>query len=170
MLKVNGLCKQYGPQVLFEEVSFSLTPGEKIGLVGRNGHGKSTLFKIILGQEEPDSGEVASVRGRIFERGGRGNEALAEYQRAVALNPSDTSSRGRLVSVAMNLRRYDVAEPQLRMLLKLRYQPARTHFALGRVAEARGDRATAAAEYRRALALDPGLLQARQALSAIGGR
>jgi len=119
---------------------------------------------------EPDSGEVASVRGRIFERGGRGNEALAEYQRAVALNPSDTSSRGRLVSVAMNLRRYDVAEPQLRMLLKLRYQPARTHFALGRVAEARGDRATAAAEYRRALALDPGLLQARQALSAIGGR
>lgn len=59
MLKVNGLCKQYGPQVLFEDVSFSLTPGEKIGLVGRNGHGKSTLFKIILGQEEPDSGEVS---------------------------------------------------------------------------------------------------------------
>src|SRR3990172_439036 len=59
MLKVNGLCKQYGPQVLFEEVSFSLTPGEKIGLAGRNGHGKSTLFKIILGQEEPDSGEVS---------------------------------------------------------------------------------------------------------------
>lgn len=119
---------------------------------------------------EPDSGEVASVRGRIFERGGQGDEALAEYQRAVALNPSDTSSRGRLVSVAMNLRRYDVAEPQLRMLLKLKYQPARTHFALGRLAEARGDRASAAAEYRRALALDPGLLQARQALSAIGGR
>lgn len=59
MLKVNGLCKQYGPQVLFEDVSFSLTPGEKVGLVGRNGHGKSTLFKIILGQEEPDSGEVS---------------------------------------------------------------------------------------------------------------
>lgn len=59
MLKVNGLCKQYGPQVLFEDVSFSLIPGEKVGLVGRNGHGKSTLFKIILGQEEPDSGEVS---------------------------------------------------------------------------------------------------------------
>jgi len=119
---------------------------------------------------EPDSGEVAAVRGRIFERGGRNEEALAEYQRAVALNPSDTSSRGRIVSTAMNLRRYEVAEPQLRMLLKLKYQPARTHFALGRLAEARGDRATAAAEYRRALALDPGLQQARQALSALRGR
>jgi ATP-binding cassette subfamily F protein 3 len=59
MLKVNNLCKQYGPQVLFEDVSFSLTQGEKVGLVGRNGHGKSTLFKIILGQEEADSGEVS---------------------------------------------------------------------------------------------------------------
>jgi choline-sulfatase len=119
---------------------------------------------------EPDSGEVASLRGRIFERAGRGSEALAEYQRAVALNPSDTTSRGRLAGVAMNLGRYDVAEPQLRILLKLKYQPARTHFALGKLAEARGDRAGAATEYRRALALDPGLMQAKQALSALGGR
>jgi arylsulfatase A-like enzyme/Tfp pilus assembly protein PilF len=119
---------------------------------------------------EPDSGEVASLRGRIFERGGRGNEALAEFQRAIALNPSDTASRGRLAGVAMNLGRHDVAEPQLRTLLKLKYQPARTHFALGKLAEARGDRAAAATEYRRALALEPGLTQAKQALSALGGR
>ena len=119
---------------------------------------------------EPDSGEVAALRGRIFERGGRGSEALAEYQRAIALNPSDTASRGRLVGVAMNLGRHDVAEPQLKILLKLNYQPARTHFALGKLAEARGDRAGAAIEYRRALALEPGLAQARQALSALGGR
>lgn len=119
---------------------------------------------------EPDSGEVASLRGRIFERGGRGTEALAEYQRAIALNASDTASRGRLVGVAMNLGRHDVAEPQLKILLKLKYQPARTHFALGKLAEARGDRAGAATEYRRALALEPGLTQAKQALSALGGR
>jgi hypothetical protein len=70
----------------------------------------------------------------------------------------------------MNLGRHDVAEPQLRVLLKLKYQPARTHFALGKLAEARGDRAAAAAEYRRALALEPGLTQAKHALSALGGR
>ena len=119
---------------------------------------------------EPTSGEVANMRGRIFEQGGRGIEALAEYQRAVEHNPSDSPSRGRLVGVAMNLRRFDVAEPHLQTLLRLNYQPARTHYALGRVAEARGDRATAASEYRRALVLDPGLQQARQALNALTGR
>jgi len=62
MLRVSNLCKQYGPQVLFEDVSFSLSQGDKVGLVGRNGHGKSTLFKIILGQEEADSGEVSVPR------------------------------------------------------------------------------------------------------------
>ncbi len=100
----------------------------------------------------------------------QGIEALAEYQRAVEHNPSDSPSRGRLVGVAMNLRRFDVAEPHLQTLLRLNYQPARTHYALGRVAEARGDRSTAAAEYRRALVLDPGLQQARQALNALAGR
>jgi arylsulfatase A-like enzyme/tetratricopeptide (TPR) repeat protein len=119
---------------------------------------------------EPNSGEVAALRGKIFERAGRGNEALAEYQRAIALNPSDTAARGRLAGLAMNMGRHDVAEPQLRTLLKLKYQPARTHFALGKLAEARGDRTGAATEYKRALALEPGLLQAKQALSALGGR
>ena len=80
MLKVNGLCKQYGPQVLFEDVSFSLTPGEKIGLVGRNGHGKSTLFKIILGQEEPDSGEVSVPK---YYRTGHLSQRLDFSQRTV---------------------------------------------------------------------------------------
>src|SRR6185436_17017288 len=38
-------------------------PGERLGLVGRNGHGKSTLFRSILGEEEPDSGTVVFPRG-----------------------------------------------------------------------------------------------------------
>ena len=62
MLKVNGLAKSYGRQVLFEDVSFTIAPGEKAGLVGRNGHGKSTLFKIILGETEQDSGVVSMPR------------------------------------------------------------------------------------------------------------
>jgi ATP-binding cassette subfamily F protein 3 len=40
-----------------------MTPGERLGLVGRNGHGKSTLFRIILGEEEPDAGTVVFPRG-----------------------------------------------------------------------------------------------------------
>lgn len=62
MLKVNGLAKSFGSQVLFEDVSFTIAPGEKAGLVGRNGHGKSTLFKIILGEIEQDSGSVSTPK------------------------------------------------------------------------------------------------------------
>ncbi len=59
MLKITELCKSYGGQVLFDDVNFTISPGERIGLVGRNGTGKTTLFKLILGEEEPDAGEVS---------------------------------------------------------------------------------------------------------------
>ena len=63
MLTVAGLTKSYGGRVLFDEVSLTLQAGERVGLVGPNGAGKSTLLKIILGQEEPDTGEVTFIRG-----------------------------------------------------------------------------------------------------------
>lgn len=58
MLQVAQLQKSYGDRVLFSDVSFSVSSGEIVGLVGRNGCGKSTLFKIIRGEEEADSGEI----------------------------------------------------------------------------------------------------------------
>jgi ATP-binding cassette subfamily F protein 3 len=63
MLTVSGLSKSYGRQTLFEDVAFQVAPGERVGLVGRNGHGKSTLFKILLGQEEADEGQVSFPSG-----------------------------------------------------------------------------------------------------------
>lgn len=58
MLQISALSKSYGEQILFDNVSFAINPGEHIGLVGRNGHGKTTLFKIIAGLEQADSGEL----------------------------------------------------------------------------------------------------------------
>jgi len=58
MIKVINLSKSFGKQAIFDEISFNVNPGEKIGLTGRNGHGKTTLFKIIIGEEHADSGEV----------------------------------------------------------------------------------------------------------------
>lgn len=58
MLQVSSLSKSYGEQVLFDNVSFAINPGEHIGLVGRNGHGKTTLFKIIAGLDQADSGNL----------------------------------------------------------------------------------------------------------------
>lgn len=58
MISVKNISKRYGTRVLFEDVSFDVLAGEKIGLVGRNGHGKTTLFRIIAGEEEADDGKV----------------------------------------------------------------------------------------------------------------
>ena len=59
MIKVEELSKSFGAQDLFRDLSFTIAPGEKIGLVGRNGYGKTTLFQMLTGQMEPDSGEIA---------------------------------------------------------------------------------------------------------------
>lgn len=58
ILTVNHLTKAYGERRLFEEASFYLEEGEKVGVIGINGTGKSTLLKIIAGLEEPDEGTV----------------------------------------------------------------------------------------------------------------
>jgi len=62
MLQVSKLEKSYTTQVLFKDCSFALSRGERLGLVGRNGHGKSTLFRMIIGEETPDDGLIAVPR------------------------------------------------------------------------------------------------------------
>jgi ATP-binding cassette subfamily F protein 3 len=63
MIQVSGLSKSYGRQVLLDNVSFTVNPGERIGLVGRNGHGKTTLFRMILGEEHADEGAISIPAG-----------------------------------------------------------------------------------------------------------
>jgi len=58
-LNVNSLVKYYGASKLFENISFEIKTGERIGLIGQNGCGKSTLMKILMGMEEYQSGEVS---------------------------------------------------------------------------------------------------------------
>ena len=62
MIKINQLSKSYFARELFTDVTLQMNAGERLGLVGRNGHGKSTLLKLILGQEEPDSGAITIPR------------------------------------------------------------------------------------------------------------
>jgi ATP-binding cassette subfamily F protein 3 len=59
MIGVENLHKSFGSQILFEGASFNLNPKERIGLVGLNGHGKTTLFRIIIGKESPDAGTIS---------------------------------------------------------------------------------------------------------------
>lgn len=63
MISVSNLSKSFGGQHLFDDVGFVVSNKERIGLVGRNGTGKSTLFKIILGKESSDTGDIQIPKG-----------------------------------------------------------------------------------------------------------
>jgi ATPase subunit of ABC transporter with duplicated ATPase domains len=63
MIRLDNISKQIGHQILFIEASAALQRGEKIGLVGPNGSGKTSLFRMITGQELPDEGQLAVDRG-----------------------------------------------------------------------------------------------------------
>ena len=58
MIHASSISKQFGTKILFKNASFQINTGEKIGLVGPNGNGKSTIFKVIIGEEGYDGGSV----------------------------------------------------------------------------------------------------------------
>ncbi len=63
LLSANELTLCYGRQQLLTGVTLAVAPGEKVGLVGRNGSGKTSLLKILAGANEPDSGDISRRRG-----------------------------------------------------------------------------------------------------------
>ena len=79
-LDVQRLTKSFGAHVLFEGISFSVAEGQKVGLVARNGTGKSTLLSIITGKEGYDSGEI------IFRSGIR----IGYLEQTPVFNDADT--------------------------------------------------------------------------------
>lgn len=58
LLQARGLSKHYGEKVIFDDANVSINERMKIGVIGRNGAGKSTFFKMLTGNEEPDTGEL----------------------------------------------------------------------------------------------------------------
>ena len=63
MIRIDGVSKRHGQQILFLEASAAVNRGEKIGLVGPNGAGKTTIFRLIMREEEPDDGQISVERG-----------------------------------------------------------------------------------------------------------
>jgi ATP-binding cassette subfamily F protein uup len=59
IITAQGLSKRYGAEPLFQDISFTVSEGERVGLIGPNGSGKSTLLEILYGRVQPDTGEVA---------------------------------------------------------------------------------------------------------------
>ena len=107
MLTAHHIHKTYGIQPILQDISFSISNGERTGLIGPNGCGKTTLMRILAGLVQPDSGTVVSTRPNLrigylaqgieFEHG----ETL---QTALSLNPvSQAELESELVSLASDL-------------------------------------------------------------------
>ena len=60
ILNIEHIHKIFGDKVIFDDISCGIDQGEKIGIIGVNGTGKTTLLRVIAGEEEPDEGQVAS--------------------------------------------------------------------------------------------------------------
>ena len=92
MIYLQNLHKQFGSKIILKNANFHLRPGERVGLVGENGTGKTTLFRIIMKTESPDSGKV------IFRKGAQA--ATLEQE----LNAYNGSVLERVISGNISLR------------------------------------------------------------------
>ena len=63
IISAQGLSKRYGVAPLFQNISFTISEGDRIGVIGPNGSGKSTLLEMLIGRVKPDSGDVAIHKG-----------------------------------------------------------------------------------------------------------
>ncbi|MFR8316986.1 MAG: ABC-F family ATP-binding cassette domain-containing protein [Catenibacillus sp.] len=63
IINIEHISKTFGDKVIFEDASFGIHEGDKVGIIGINGTGKSTLLKMIAGQEMPDSGQIVRQNG-----------------------------------------------------------------------------------------------------------
>ncbi len=63
LISAQGLSKRYGAAPLFKNISFTVSEGDRIGVIGPNGSGKSTLLEMLCGKTKPDSGEIAVRKG-----------------------------------------------------------------------------------------------------------
>ena len=63
ILNIEHISKVFGEKIIFEDASFGVHQGDKIGIVGINGTGKTTLLKMVAGLEEPDQGQIVRQNG-----------------------------------------------------------------------------------------------------------
>lgn len=133
ILSVEHLSKSYGEKVLFDDISFHIAEQQRIGLIGVNGTGKSTLLKILAGQETADSGQIVHAksfrveylpqhpvfveRSTVLEQVFYGDtpliQLLRQYEQAVAdlqTDPHDEKKQARLYSLQSRMDAADAWE------------------------------------------------------------
>ncbi|GGR64198.1 ATP-binding cassette subfamily F protein uup [Nocardioides luteus] len=79
LLNLEHVSKAYGIRPLLDDVSLGISAGDRIGIVGRNGDGKTTLLQVMTGLEEPDSGRVSRQRGLLVGFLHQGDQLVDTY-------------------------------------------------------------------------------------------
>ncbi len=93
LLSAKDVKKEMGGRLLFDHLNMVLSPGTRLGLLGRNGSGKSTLIRLLSGQLQPDSGEVWLAEGLrvvVFDQSRRQLDRNLTLRQAISLNGTDT--------------------------------------------------------------------------------
>jgi len=107
MLTAHHIHKTYGIQPILQDISFSISNRERVGLIGPNGCGKTTLMRILAGIEQPDSGTVASTRPNLrigYLAQGMDFDPEQTLQTALSLNPiSQADLESEIASLASAL-------------------------------------------------------------------
>jgi ABC transport system ATP-binding/permease protein len=103
VISAKDLCLQFGLQRVFDSTSMAIHEGEKLGLVGRNGSGKTSLMRIIAGEEQPDSGLISRKNGLVT--GYLAQEFTLDLEASVAANVRSGAS-----NVLEMIRRYEAGE------------------------------------------------------------
>ena len=132
LVTMEHLTKSYTERLLFDDTSFSINEGDKVGLIGINGTGKSTLLKIVAGLEEPDEGTVVKSRGltiryleqnpkfhegdTIIESIIRDNRGNASWQSTVGTGTAERLSRQATDRDGVKEEHWDL-ESQAKMML-----------------------------------------------------
>jgi ATPase subunit of ABC transporter with duplicated ATPase domains len=113
MIRLDNVSKHHGKQILFLDASMSIFRGEKIGLVGPNGSGKTTIFRLIVREEAPDGGQVVTEK----------NVTVGYFRQDVG----DMSGRSVLEETLAGAGEVSTVLHELRELEHAMADPARTH-------------------------------------------
>lgn len=142
ILTVEKLAKAYGEKVLFEDTTFTINSEDKIGLIGVNGTGKSTLLKIIDQSETPDSGSINYMKGarieylnqnqefdleatileQVFKGNSKEMQTIRKYEEtleAIEENPNDEQLQSDLMDLSAGMKDLDLwdYESQVKTIL-----------------------------------------------------
>ena len=133
MIQIAGLTKSFGDRVLFDNVTWQISDGERVGLTGPNGSGKTTLLKIFAGLEEPDAGLVvkpADLGVGYLPQDGIAHEGRTVREEAMLAFGPLLAMRDELQELEERLGHPDVPDAEHEQML-VRYSDLQDRFRLG---------------------------------------